>query len=336
MESPQASPIAVPSIAVLGAGSLGLAYAAHLAAAGHKVQVLTRARHAQAIQRAGWLRAEGPAGAVTANVMATADPSNIRDAQLVVLACKAPDTPELLASTRHLVPTVRAAFSIQNGVEKDGWLADWSAPELVVGAVSMIGASEVDGGVVRITMPGTTYLGRQPETSAEALGVSGTALKRSSLNTEIVDDIRSVEWSKLAQAMSGMAVAALSRLYWHDVLLDEDLSRLLVDLVLEVNEVAARQGVALIDLAGLLPVATICAKGVAEGQAEIQRVGQKLLDAQATHVKVSMLQSIEKGRRTEVETLLGFIYREGIRLHLDLPRTETCYRLLAAVDRRLR
>lgn len=335
MASLHASPGAASSIAVLGAGSLGLAYAAHLALAGHKVQVLTRARHAQAIQRGGCLRAEGPTGPIAANVMATADPSAIRDAQLVLLACKAPDTPELLASTRHLVPTVRAAFSIQNGVEKDGWLADWSAPDLVVGAVSMIGASEVGGGVVNITMPGTTYLGRQPETSAEALGVCAAALKRSSLNTEIVDDIRSVEWSKLAQAVSGMAVAALSRLYWHDVLLDEDLSRLLVDLVREVNEVAAGQGIALIDLAGLLPVATITARSVAEGQTEVQRLGQKLLDAGATHVKVSMLQSIEKGRPTEVETLLGFICREGLRLHLDLPRTETCYRLLAAVNRRL-
>ena len=130
-------------------------------------------------------------------------------------------------------------------------------------------------------------------------------------------------------------MAALSRLYWHDVLLDDDLSRLLVSLVWEVNEVAARHGIALIDLAGLLPVATIAAKSAAEGQVEVQRLGKELLESGATHVKVSMLQSIDKGRRTEVETLLGFICREAVRLQLDLPRTETCYRLLAAVDRRL-
>jgi len=335
VESSEAGPLAVTSIAVLGAGSLGLAYAAHLALAGHKVQVLTRSRHAQAIQRCGVLRAEGAAGPITADVIATTNPSAIRDAQIVVVACKAPDTRELLASTKHLVPTVRAAFSIQNGVEKDAWLAAWSAPELVVGAVSMIGASEIDGGVVNITMPGTTYLGRQPETSTDALDLCAAALRRSTLRTEVAGDIRSVEWSKLAQAVSGMAVAALSRLYWHDVLLDDDLSRLLVSLVREVNEVAARQGISLIDLAGLLPVGTITAKSVADGQTEVQRLGKKLLEAGATQVKVSMLQSIEKGRRTEVETLLGFVYREGVRLHLDLPRTETCYRLLAAVDRRL-
>lgn len=335
MESWDPSPHSAMSIAVLGAGSLGLAYAAHLALAGNTVQVLTRDRHAQAIQRRGFLRAEGAPEPITAKVMATANPNAIRDAQIVILACKAPDTAEVLGSTKHLVPTVRAAFSIQNGVEKDAWLAAWCSPELVVGAVSMIGASEIEGGVVNITMPGMTYLGRQPETSTDALDLCAAALRRSALRTEIADDIRSVEWSKLAQAMCGMAVAALSRLYWHDVLLDDDLSRLLVSLVREVNEVAGRHGIELIDLAGLLPVATIAARSAAEGRAEIQQLGKELVESGATQVKVSMLQSIEKGRRTEVETLLGFIHREAVRLQLDLPRTETCYRLLAAVDRRL-
>jgi 2-dehydropantoate 2-reductase len=323
------------SVAILGAGSLGLAYAAALAAAGHRVQVLTRPRHAEAIRSHGGLRIQGAFGSATVAVAATSHPRDLIDAALVILACKAPDTPALLASTLHLTPGVRAAFSVQNGVEKDAWLADWASPEVVVGAVSMIGASEVAGGVVAVTMGGVTYLGPHASTSPDALDLCSNIVRNSALPTEVVSDIARVEWSKLAQAVAGMAAAALSRMYWHDVLLDADLSLLLVQLVLEVNLVAAARGIALIDLAGLLPVATLATKTASDGRREVQELGWQLVNLGATEVKTSMLQSIEKARHIEVETLMGFVYREGSRLGLELPRTETCYRLLAAIDRHL-
>jgi len=51
-----------------------------------------------------------------------------------------------------------------------------------------------------------------------------------------------------------------------------------------------------------------------------------------TGIRVSMLQSVERGRRTEVETVHGFVVREGERLGVPVPASRLFYGLLKAVD----
>jgi ketopantoate reductase len=62
----------------------------------------------------------------------------------------------------------------------------------------------------------------------------------------------------------------------------------------------------------------------------------EMLEAQgATAIKVSTLQDLERGRRLEVDEILGYAVRKGAELDVRLPTVETCYRLLTGVDRYL-
>ncbi len=320
---------------MLGAGSLGLVYAAQLAAAGNEVHVLTRGRHVDAIRRRGGLVLEGVYGPATIPLSATSDPSGLPQPDLVILACKAPDTARLLSDTSHLGAGVGAAFSVQNGVEKDTWLASWCRPELVVGAVSMVGASELAPGRVSATLAGKTFLGPLAGTDASALRTTLAAFSGSELEIEVTERVRSAEWSKLTHAVAGMAAASLSRLLWHEVLQDQDLAWLVVRMVRETASIAAANGVELDDWPGMLPVGSIAASDEAAAVALVREMGARLERLGATSVKVSMLQSIERGRHIEVDTLYGFISREAARLASPVPSVETCYRILAAIDRHL-
>jgi ketopantoate reductase len=51
-----------------------------------------------------------------------------------------------------------------------------------------------------------------------------------------------------------------------------------------------------------------------------------------TH-KMSALQDVERGRRLEVEETFGYVVRKGAEFGLEMPALETCYRLLAGIDR---
>ena len=72
-----------------------------------------------------------------------------------------------------------------------------------------------------------------------------------------------------------------------------------------------------------------------EAVALVRERGRALEAAGMTEIRVSMLQSIERGRRTEVDAIHGFLVREAARLGIDAPATTLCHRLLAGIDERL-
>jgi ketopantoate reductase len=113
---------------------------------------------------------------------------------------------------------------------------------------------------------------------------------------------------------------------------DPDGAALVVRLVREVGTIAAALGIPLED-AGLLPIRTLCADDVATAVARVRERGAALGTRAPSH-KISTLQDLERGRRLEVEETLGDAVRRAAALGVAVPTIETCYALLAAIDRR--
>jgi ketopantoate reductase len=51
-----------------------------------------------------------------------------------------------------------------------------------------------------------------------------------------------------------------------------------------------------------------------------------------TEITVSMLQSVQRRRRLEVEAIQGYLSREGARLDVPTPLNDLSYRILAGMD----
>jgi len=106
-------------IVILGAGALGTVLGAHLARAGEDVTLIARG------QRAAYLQEHGATitGLVdfTVPVRVVTDPSQIHNADVLMVTVKTYDMASALASIKHL--DVGSVLSIQNGVLKNEQLA---------------------------------------------------------------------------------------------------------------------------------------------------------------------------------------------------------------------
>jgi 2-dehydropantoate 2-reductase len=204
--------------------------------------------------------------------------------------------------------------------------------EKVAGAMSVVGATSVEPGVVRFTLPGPTFLGELPVGTSPRVDRLADVLRAGGFETVVTDRILSAEWSKLVHAVPVMSLAALTRLPYHRLLLDTDLARAFVRLIREGTAVATAAGVALDDWPMLMPLRTMVGMSDAEAVSFVQGFGRQLVERGMTQVVISMLQSVETGRRLEVDAVQGFVAREAERLGVAAPTVDACFRLIKGID----
>src|SRR5712691_4311663 len=135
-------------IVILGAGALGTVLGAHLAQAGEDVTLIARG------QRAAYLQEHGATitGLVdfTVPVPVVTDPSQVHDADVLIVTVKTYDMEAALHSVKHL--HVESVVSIQNGVLKNEQLAQTFGWEKILGAIAMFSAEVLLTGTVRFTV----------------------------------------------------------------------------------------------------------------------------------------------------------------------------------------
>jgi 2-dehydropantoate 2-reductase len=323
------------TVLVVGAGALGSVYGARLAQGGAHVVLLAREQHARAIETAGGVLVERGEDAELVPLRAEWRPERVASATTVIVLTKTPDTDVALAGLAHLRGGVELAVSLQNGVEKDEVLARWCGPGPVVGGVSMVGGTLLAPGRVAQTLDGGTIIGELPRGRSERVERLAACLAAGGLATVVSDDVRAVEWAKLVHASPTMAIPALVRLPLHACLASEPLAALYVALVREGVAIAAAAGIELDDEPVGYPLRVIAAAADDEAVALVRERGRRLEAAGMTAIRVSMLQSIERGRRTEVDAVQGFLVRESERLRVDAPTTALCHRLLRGLDETL-
>ena len=315
------------NIVILGAGALGSIIGGHLARAGEDVTVIARGQRAAYVQQHG-ITLTGLAD-FTVPVAVTTQPQTVHAADVLVVAVKTYDTEPALESVSHL--KVGSVLSIQNGVLKNEQLARTFGWEKVLGAAVVLSGEVTPAGPVRFTLNEYFALGELPEGTSARVQALVTALVRAGIRAEAAAQIQTVEWSKYALFMSWMAPAVLTRLETYKLLTHPDTAAIIVQLLQETALLAAKLGIPLEDRVPL-PVKTLCSMSLAEAVATIRHFGA-VMEVQAPAHKLSTLQDLERGRRLEVEETLGYVVRKGAELDVPLLTLETCYRLIAGINR---
>jgi 2-dehydropantoate 2-reductase len=104
------------SVAVMGAGAVGSYFGGMLARAGARVTLIGRAQHVEAIRKDGLLLDTVTFKEYVA-MNASADPADVRDAQVILFCVKTLDTENAArAIVPHLSPDA-IVISLQNGVD---------------------------------------------------------------------------------------------------------------------------------------------------------------------------------------------------------------------------
>ena len=306
-------------IAVVGAGALGSLYAARLALGGHRVSLLARP-HAAAAIAAGGITVEGGEGAAepVRGVRVTTSPAELTGTDLLLLAVKTYHTAETLPALASLRGTLGAVCSVQNGVTKDAALAAVFGEEAVLGAMSLEGATLLAPGRVLWTSPACTAFGELDGRMTGRLEAVAAAFREAGLKAETLRNIVAATWAKFGIMVPGATLGVLSRLPLYRLYQQPTLGALFLALCREVQALAEAARVPWEDFPGLR-VATLCRLPTEEGVKLLAERGRAWEDAGAKALKVSTLVDLERGRRTELPDLVGYLAGEGARRGLHLP-----------------
>ena len=342
---PSSAP-ATGELALVGAGSLGQAFAGLLARSGQPVTLLAtpgtlgRLRNAGTIRLRGVVtvdvpvaRAPGPAGTVGV----TDDPGDLPRGGVVLFATKGHHLREAAAA-------VRAAWhdrdegwvgGLQNGMAKDDVLAQVFGTEAVVGAVTILGGERRPEGEIAIASLGCTYLGEMgagPAEPSPRVAAAIARLRAAAIPVEAPPDIRTVLWSKACNAAGVFGVTSVLRISTPRLFRDPHLIRAYLGLVRETAAIAAAHGVPVGDYTNF-PIRTYVTRPDEE---TVAALSQKAFLAPAATGGVesfaSMTQDLRAGRAIEVDDVFADLVERGERVGVAVPRLRLVRDFLRGLD----
>jgi 2-dehydropantoate 2-reductase len=288
-------------VCIVGAGALGCSIGAALAQAGSAVWLVNRSQpHVQAINAHG-LRVRDDDGERVVRVRAATDAAGIGPVDLVVVLVKSYDTRTAIAAATSLVGPDTVVMSLQNGLGHEDVLAEVVGRERVLAGKTYVGGVMLGPGhIIGGTRGKKTLIGElDGRISARAKAIAAE-FGRAGLDTEVSDNIVGTMWDKLLVNVSTGALAAITRLTYGPLY--------------DVPEIEAT---ALVAVAEAMAVAH--ARGVVLSIAEPRDAWTLASAGLSQDFKTSMLQSLEKGSRTEIDFINGAVVREGERLGIPTP-----------------
>jgi 2-dehydropantoate 2-reductase len=301
----------IKRICIIGCGSIGSLYAAHLAKVAEVWAFVRRPEHAEALNKDG-LRVSGT-HEFHARPAAAHDPAKLPEFDLGIVSCKATQTAEAVRPVAHLF-TKGAILSSQNGLGGEEIIAELTKTFVIRGTTFMSGTRHSDTHV-QYELDTATWMGPFEPTRTPFAVVQEAAdlICASGLKAVALHDARPAQWSKLIFNASVNAVSALTELpHSHHFALEKeftDLGHLLHALIDEGKQVAAGLGIEL-----------------HEDPWEMNKIG-----AQTDHPP-SMLYDVRHKLRTEVDFLGGAIAREAQRARIPAPLHTALYRLIKSKE----
>ena len=303
--------VTIGKVAVLGAGAVGCYYGGMLARAGVPVTLIGRAPHVEAIRRDG-LVIEWADRRETIRLDAATGVEAARDADLVLVCVKSPDTSDAGRSLRsHLRPDALVA-SLQNGVDNaDRLRVEVAQP--VFAAVVYVGAYMNGPGVVRHTGRGDLVLGaaradRERPGIAGQLAAVAALFERAGIRCPVSGDVDAALWTKLVINCAFNAISALGRARYGRMAREPRIRALMEGTVRESVAVARAAGVAL-DERTLVDAVWSVADALAEQYS-------------------STAQDVLRGKPTEIDALNGFVAERGAALGVEAPINRTLHALV--------
>jgi 2-dehydropantoate 2-reductase len=299
-----------PRVAVLGAGAVGCYFGGLLARAGAPVTLIGRPRHVEALERDGlWLESlrfqeRVP---VTASVAVEA----AREAAVVLFCVKTLDTDEAARSLApHLAPGT-VVLSLQNGVDNVERIRAAGGFEALP-AVVYVAAAMTGPGRVKHTGRGDLIVGDPRGGRRGDLERLAALFVRAGVPCTVSDDVRAELWAKMSMNCAYNAVSALGRAKYGRVAQHAH-AREVLRLAVEETAAVAR------------------ASGIHLAEAELVEAAFRLGEAMREATS-STAQDIHRGKRTEIDSLNGYVARRGAELGVATPVNQTLHALVKLLE----
>ncbi len=310
-------PETVVRVGVMGAGAVGLFFAAKLARAGHRVTVVARPAHVDAITRDGLRVQSSVDGASTVPLTAATVAEALAACDVVLVCVKTVDTDAVGETLARVLRPDALVVSLQNGVD-NAWRLRERMPQPVVPAVVYVSVEMTGPGQLRHNGGGRLIVGAPLVDDAGRAAAEGRLQALVELWTAAnvpctpSDDVRVDLWTKLTANSAYNAISALTALRYGALAANDGVVGVMDRVTDEIAAVAAADGV------------PVTRETLGEAVRNIARIMPQALSSTA--------QDLLAGRRTEIDDLNGFVVRRGQALGVPTPVNETLRALVKFVE----
>jgi 2-dehydropantoate 2-reductase len=301
-----------PSIAVVGAGAVGGYFGGMLARAGAPVTMIGRPAFVEAVNKNG-LFMDTLQFQERVRVRASAKISAAVGADIVLFCVK---TTNNAATAKELAPLLAPdalIVSFQNGVDNVEQIR--AAANLdTLPAVVYIGVSVPEPGKIKHAGRGDLVVGPKSEKTDRLAAV----FERAGVTCRISENIAGELWTKLVWNCALNAISALGRVKYGRIAASGDARKIVRSLVEEIWAVARAAGIRFPDLP----------------DADAAFAGACKIATQIPEALSSTAQDILRGKRTEIDSLNGYISRRGTELGVPTPVNHALFTMVKLLEGR--
>ena len=298
-----------PRVAVVGAGAVGGYFGGMLARAGAPVVFIGRPAFVEAAKKNG-LFLDTLQFKEAVRVEASTELEAVRGADVVLFCVKTTDTESTARALAPLLSSSATLVSLQNGVDNADKIR--AAGIDALSAVVYVAASVPEPARVKHVGRGDLVIGPRNARAEKFAAL----FERAGVPCRISDNIDGELWTKLIWNCALNAISALGRAKYGQIAASEDARKVVENAVNEVLAVAAAARIHLpgvedikAGLAGALKIAT-------QMSGAISSTGQDLM----------------RGKRTEIDSLNGYIARRGAELGVPTPVNHALYALVKLAE----
>lgn len=304
-------------ICILGAGSLGCAIGGMLAADGAEVTLINRNADQVAAINARGLVLTTAQGEKVVRARAAQSCAGLSTVDLLIVLVKSFDTRTAIEGAMDVVGTDTTVLSLQNGLGHEDVLAEFVAPKnIVAGKTYAGGMITKPGHVIARTAGKDTIIGELDGTISDRVKEIAAVFSRANVPTTVTDNIVGTIWDKLLVNVATGALSAITRLPYGALYQAAAVETCAVAAVEEAMAVARSADVKI-------------------SYADARRPWLAAAEGLPPEFKASMLQSLEKGSRTEIDYINGSVVRVGKRHGVPTPVNETLVACVKGIEKAL-
>ncbi len=301
-----------PRIAVVGAGAVGGYFGGLLTRAGAPVAMIGRPAFVEAVKKNG-LFLDTLQFQESVQVEASTEIDAVRGAEVVLFCVKTTDNATTARALAPLLVPGTLVLSFQNGVDNVEQIRAAAAIEALP-TVVYVAASVPEPARVKHVGRGDLVFGPTNERTERAAAL----FTRAGVPCRISENIEGELWTKLIWNCALNAVSALGRAKYGQIAASADARKVVETVVDEVLSVAH--------------AANVHPPGLEDPKTAI--AGAFKIATQMAEALSSTAQDMNRGKRTEIDSLNGFISRRGAELGVPTPVNHALYALVKLAEGR--
>ena len=304
-------------IAVYGTGGVGGYFGGQLALAGEDVIFIARGKHLQAIRESGLYVASTKGDFHIRHAPAFETPSEAGPVDLVLIAVKAWQVPEIATSLHPMLKPETFVVPLENGVEAADQLTAVIGKERVVGGFcKIISYIEGPGRIKHAGAEPFVAFGELDNSKSDRTQKLLDAFQKSGVASKIPDDIQAAIWEKFLFIASMSGMGAVTRAPIGVIRTISETRAMLEDAMREIFNVAVAKGIRLQE--------TVIAKTMG------------FVDQLPAVGTASMQRDITEGKPSELESQNGAVVRFGKQVGVPTPVHAFLYNCLLPSEIRAR